>query len=59
MTRSMAKSKKTDVPAIYPLKGIHNIPEHVKPQEMQKENVVEQIEQQPVKQSEPADVALP
>ena len=30
MTRSMSKSKKADVPAIYPLKGEHKKPEHVK-----------------------------
>ena len=29
MTRSMSKSKKADVPAIYPLKGEHKKPEHV------------------------------
>ena len=31
MTRSMSKAKKADVPAIYPLKGEHKKPEHVKP----------------------------
>ena len=31
MTRRMSKSKKADVPAIYPLKGEHKKPEHVKP----------------------------
>ena len=30
MTRSMAKTKKTDIPSIYPLKGEHKKPEHVK-----------------------------
>ena len=30
MTRSMSKSKKANVPAIYPLKGEHKKPEHVK-----------------------------
>ena len=31
MTRSMSKTQKADVPAIYPLKGEHKKPEHVKP----------------------------
>ena len=31
MTRSMSKTKKAYVPAIYPLKGEHRKPEHVKP----------------------------
>ena len=31
MTRSMSKAKQADVPAIYPLKGEHKKPEHVKP----------------------------
>ena len=57
MTRSMNKSKKTDVPVIYPLKGEHKIPEHVKPpQEVQNETAVEQIEQEPVDHTEPADM---
>ena len=30
MTRSMSKAKQADVPAIYPLKGEHKKPEHVK-----------------------------
>ena len=30
ITRSMAKTKQTDVPSIYPLKGDHKKPEHVK-----------------------------
>ena len=30
MTRRMSKTKKADVPAIYPLKGEHRKPEHVK-----------------------------
>ena len=33
MTRSMSKAKQADVPAIYPLKGEHKKPEHVKPDE--------------------------
>ena len=32
MTRSMSKAKQADVPAIYPLKGVHSKPEHVKPE---------------------------
>ena len=51
MTRSMSKYKKTDVPAIYPLKGKHKKPEHVKPPP-----VVEQIEQEQVEQIELADI---
>ena len=51
MTRSMMISKKTDVPAIYPLKGEHKRPEHVKPPP-----VVEQIEQEQVEQIEPANI---
>ena len=39
MTRSMSKTKKADVPAIYPLKGEHRKPEHVKTPP-----VVEQVE---------------
>ena len=31
MTRSMSKAKQADIPAIYPLKGVHKKPEHVKP----------------------------
>ena len=57
MTRSMSKFKKTDVPSIYPLKGEHKKPEHVKPpQEVQKQAVVEQMEQELVDQIEPADI---
>ena len=36
MTRSMSKAKQADVPAIYPLKGEHKKPEHVKPDEVKK-----------------------
>ena len=56
MTRSMNKSKKTDVPAIYPLKGEHKKPEHVKPQAIEKETVVEQIGLEQRDQIEPADI---
>ena len=48
MTRSMSKSKKADVPAIYPLKGEHKKPEHVKTPP-----VVEQKVEEPTEQSEP------
>ena len=51
MTRSMSKSKKTDVPTIYPLKGEHKKPEHVKPQP-----VVEQIASEQRDYVEPADI---
>ena len=34
MTRSMSKAKQADVPAIYPLKGEHKKPEHVKSDEV-------------------------
>ena len=37
MTRSMAKTKQTDVPSIYPLKGEHKKPEHVKQVNIDKE----------------------
>ena len=48
MTRSMSKTKKTDVPAIYLLKGEHRKPEHVKTPP-----VVEKVEQEHTDQSEP------
>ena len=48
MTRSMSKSKKADVPAIYPLKGEHKKPEHVKTPP-----VVEQKVEESTEQSEP------
>ena len=35
MIRSMSKAKQADVPAIYPLKGEHKKPEHVKPDEVE------------------------
>ena len=47
MTRSMSKAKKADVPAIYPLKGEHKKPEHVKPP-----LVVEQEVGKPTEQGE-------
>ena len=37
MTRSMAKTKQADVPSIYPLKGEHKKPEHVKQVNIDKE----------------------
>ena len=37
VTRSMSKSKKTDVPSIYTLKGEHKKPEHVKQPQIVKE----------------------
>ena len=48
MTRSMSKAKKADVPAIYPLKGEHKKPEHVKTP-----SVVEQKVEESTEQSEP------
>ena len=48
MTRSMSKTKKADVPAIYPLKGEHRKSEHVKTPPM-----VEQVEQEHTDQGEP------
>ena len=48
MTRSMSKSKKAVVPAIYPLKGEHKKLEHVKTPP-----VVEQRVEEPTEQSEP------
>ena len=48
MTRSMSKTKKADVPAIYPLKGEHRKPEHVKTPP-----VVEQVVEEHADQSEP------
>ena len=47
MTRSMSKYKKADVPAIYPLKGEHKKPEHVKPPPVV-EPIVEEIAEQSV-----------
>ena len=48
MTRSMSKTKKADVPAIYPLKGEHRKPEHVKTPP-----VVEQVVEEHTEQREP------
>ena len=52
----MSKSKKTDVLAIYPLKGEHKKPKHVKPHVLEKQTVVEQIELEQRDQVEPADI---
>ena len=47
MPRSMSKSKETDVPSIYPLKGKHKEPEHVmQPQMVKEQMVVDQIEKE-------------
>ena len=60
MTRSMSKSKKADVPAIYPLKGKHKKPEHVKPPPVVEEKVEEATEQDgPVGQIVPDIAELP
>ena len=48
MTRSMSKTKKADVPAIYLLKGEHRKPEHVKTSP-----VVEQVVEEHTDQGEP------
>ena len=48
MNRSMSKTKKADVPAIYPLKGEHRKPEHVKTPP-----VVEQVVEEHTDQREP------
>ena len=48
MTRGMSKTKKADVPAIYPLKGEHRKPEHVKTPP-----VVEQVVEVHTDQDEP------
>ena len=41
----MSKSQKADVPAIYPLKGEHKKPEHVKPPPVVEPIVEEMAEQ--------------
>ena len=51
MTRSMSKTKKADVPAIYLLKGEHRKPEHVKTPP-----VVEQVVEEHTDQREPLPV---
>ena len=48
MTGSMSKTKKAHLPAIYPLKGEHRKPEHVKTPP-----VVEQVVEEHADQSEP------
>ena len=60
MTRSMSKTQKADVPAIYPLKGEHKKPEHVKPPPIV-EPIVEEIAEQagPVGQIDPDIAELP
>ena len=66
MTRSMAKTKQADVPSIYPLKGEHKKPEHVKQVGIDKEvqepnrNVpdVEELPE-PNQVDEPDQVPLP
>ena len=59
MTRSMSKSKKADVPAIYPLKGEHKKPEHVRPQSVEKQMVPIQSEQRDHDQLEQRDQVEP
>ena len=45
MTRSMIKSENADVPAIYPLKGEHKKPKHVKTPPVVEQKVEEPTEQ--------------
>ena len=52
----MSKSKKADVPAIYPLKGEHKKPEHVKPQVVEEKTLEKHIELEPRDNIEPADI---
>ena len=60
MTRSMSKTQKADVPAIYPLKGEHKKPEHTKLPPIM-EPIVEGIAEQagPVGQNDPDIAELP
>ena len=66
MTRSMAKTKQADVPSIYPLRGEHKNPEHVKQLGTDKEvnepnrNVPDIVElPEPNQVDEPDQVPLP
>ena len=59
MTRSMSKSKKSDVSVIYPLKGEHKKPEHVRPQSVEKQIVPIQSEQRDHDQLEQRDQVEP
>ena len=54
MTRSMSKAKQAEVPAIYPLKGEHKKPEHVKSDEVRNETG----EQDHPVQTEPMEMPL-
>ena len=56
MTRSMSKAKQTDVPAIYPLKGEHKKPEHVKPDVNEVKNKIG--EQSLPEQTEPIEIPV-
>ena len=60
MTRSMSKTQKAEVPAIYPLKGEHKKPEHAKPPPIV-EPIVEGIAEQagPAGQIDPDIAELP
>ena len=57
MTRSMSKAKQAEVPAIYPLKGEHKKPEHVKPDEMRNETGEQNLPAQAV-QIEPMEIPV-
>ena len=56
MTRSMSKAKQADVPAIYPLKGEHKKPEHVKPNVNEVKNKTG--EQSLPEQTEPIEIPV-
>ena len=56
MTRSMSKAKQADVPAIYPLKGEHKKPEHVKPDVNEVKNKTG--EQSLPEQTEPIEIPV-
>ena len=43
MTRSMSKAKQANVPAIYPLKGEHKKPEHMKSDEVKNKTVEQNL----------------
>ena len=52
MRRSMCKAKQADVPAIYPLKGEHKKPDHVKPEEVKGKTGDEQDHHEQIDPSE-------
>ena len=56
LTRSMSKAKQAEVPAIYPLKGVHKKPEHVKPDTNEVKNKIG--EQSFPEQTEPMEMPV-